>query len=251
MSNHNLVKVANSTPTTTWNWEQYTETNRLFLGTISVERACARFDFKASSYPTTEAANTYVLESTNKVKVLLTDMVMVNISKSFYHLRRVSADGLANNIDLCGQETSNNYVVDTDAKEKNGIAEETYKSNYFYNNFLSKSSDEWKDKFTPISSLTEEDNDNSWNTGGNRNGYKIWRYATENTIPAPISNQKNGISTGVIFKGKLDFNKSTYGVTSNQPIFVYNNVLYGTWEKVMAAANDPNADKSLKAALIK
>lgn len=34
MSNHNLVKVANSTPTTTWNWEQYTETNRLFLGTI-------------------------------------------------------------------------------------------------------------------------------------------------------------------------------------------------------------------------
>lgn len=248
MSNHNLVKVANSTPTTTWNWEQYTETNRLFLGTISVERACARFDFKASSYPTTEAANTYVLESTNKVKVLLTDMVMVNISKSFYHLRRVSADGLANNIDLCGQETSNNYVVDTDAKEKNGIAEETYKSNYFYNNFLSKSSDEWKDKFTPISSLTEEDNDNSWNTGGNRNGYKIWRYATENTIPAPISNQKNGISTGVIFKGKLDFNKSTYGVTSNQPIFVYNNVLYGTWEKVMAAANDPNADKSLKAA---
>lgn len=58
-------------------------------------------------------------------------MVMVNISKSFYHLRRVSADGLANNIDLCGQETSNNYVVDTDAKEKNGIAEETYKSNYF------------------------------------------------------------------------------------------------------------------------
>lgn len=175
-------------------------------------------------------------------------MVMVNISKSFYHLRRVSADGLANNIDLCGQETSNNYVVDTDAKEKNGIAEETYKSNYFYNNFLSKSSDEWKDKFTPISSLTEEDNDNSWNTGGNRNGYKIWRYATENTIPAPISNQKNGISTGVIFKGKLDFNKSTYGVTSNQPIFVYNNVLYGTWEKVMAAANDPNADKSLKAA---
>ena len=71
MSNHNLVKVANSTPNTIWNWEQYTESNRLSLGTISVERACARFDFKASSYPTTEATNTYVLESTNGVKVLL------------------------------------------------------------------------------------------------------------------------------------------------------------------------------------
>jgi hypothetical protein len=105
MSNHNLVKVANSTPNTIWNWEQYTESNRLSLGTISVERACARFDFKASSYPTTEATNTYVLESTNGVKVLLTDMVMVNISKSFYHLRRVSANGLAwtgNFKQLCG-----------------------------------------------------------------------------------------------------------------------------------------------------
>lgn len=35
MSNHNLVKVANSTPNTIWNWEQYTESNRLSLGTIS------------------------------------------------------------------------------------------------------------------------------------------------------------------------------------------------------------------------
>lgn len=56
---------------------------------------------------------------------------------------------------------------------------------------------------------------------------KFGDYATENTIPAPNSNQKNGISTGVIFKGKLQFNKSTYGVTGDQPIFVYNNVLYG------------------------
>ena len=247
MSNHNLVKVANSTPNTIWNWEQYTESNRLSLGTISVERACARFDFKASSYPTTEATNTYVLESTNGVKVLLTDMVMVNISKSFYHLRRVSANGLADDIDLCGQETSNNYVVDTDTREKNGNVGETYKGNYFYNNFFARSAAEWENKFTKISSLTEEDNDESWNTG-NRNGYKIWRYATENTIPAPNSNQKNGISTGVIFKGKLQFNKSTYGVTGDQPIFVYNNVLYGTWEKVKDVANAANADESLRAA---
>ena len=77
---------------------------------------------------------------------------------------------------------------------------------------------------------------------------KIWRYATENTIPAPNSNQKNGISTGVIFKGKLQFNKSTYGVTGDQPIFVYNNVLYGTWEKVKDVANAANADESLRAA---
>lgn len=136
MSNHNLVKVANSTPNTIWNWEQYTESNRLSLGTISVERACARFDFKASSYPTTEATNTYVLESTNGVKVLLTDMVMVNISKSFYHLRRVSANGLADDIDLCGQETSNNYVVDTDARERTVMSEKLIKVTIFIITFL-------------------------------------------------------------------------------------------------------------------
>ena len=193
------------------------------------------------------AANFTQITGKNGVKVLLTDMVMVNISKSFYHLRRVSANGLADDIDLCGQETSNNYVVDTDAREKNGNVGETYKGNYFYNNFFARSVAEWENKFTKISSLTEEDNDESWNTG-NRNGYKIWRYATENTIPAPNSNQKNGISTGVIFKGKLQFNKSTYGVTGDQPIFVYNNVLYGTWEKVKDVANAANADESLRAA---
>lgn len=48
----------------------------------------------------------------------------------------MSANGLADDIDLCGQETSNNYVVDTDAREKNGNVGETYKGNYFYNNFL-------------------------------------------------------------------------------------------------------------------
>ena len=248
MSNHNLVKVANSTPNTVWKWEQYTETNRLSLGIISVERACARFDFKENCYPAGEASNTYVLESDKGVKVQLTDMVMVNISKSFYYLRRVSENGLADNIELCGQETPNNYVVDTDAGNKNGNVGETYKKDYFFNNFLSNSREEWEDEFTSISSLAEEDNDDSWNAGHNRNGYKIWRYATENTIPAPNSNQKNGISTGVIFKGKLQFDKSTYGVTDNQPIYVYNNVLYGTWEKVKDAANAPNADESLKAA---
>ena len=116
--------------------------------------------------------------------------------------------------------------MDTDAREKNGNVGETYKGNYFYNNFFARSVAEWENKFTKISSLTEEDNDESWNTG----------------------NQKNGISTGVIFKGKLQFNKSTYGVTGDQPIFVYNNVLYGTWEKVKDVANAANADESLRAA---
>ena len=64
------------------------------------------------------------------------DMVMVNISKSFYHLRRVSANGLADDIDLCGQETSKQLCGGHGCKEKNGNVGETYKGNYFYKTFL-------------------------------------------------------------------------------------------------------------------
>ena len=33
--------------------------------------------------------------------------------------------------------------------------------------------------------------------------YKIWRYVTENLIPAPRRSQKNGISTGIVFKARM------------------------------------------------
>lgn len=52
-----------------------------------------------------------------------------------------------------------------------------------------------------IDNQNEEDNDDEWNSDHTRNGYRIWRYVTENTIPG-INNQENGISTGIVFKGK-------------------------------------------------
>lgn len=256
MSNHHLCNAANSTETSVWNWGNYTETKPLNLGTIRVERSCARFDFKSNKQPSTETTdNTYTIEPKNNVKVQLTDMVMVNINKNFYHLRRVSDDGLptGSNFALCGTETPNNYVVDTDATNKNGYTENpiswTEKRTNFYNNF--EAFREWWNDFTPLASLTDEDNDDSWNNDKTRNGYKIWRYTTENTIPG-IANQKNGISTGVIFKGHLvlnDTQKATYGITdTDKRIYVYKNILYGTWAKVAAAAQAPNADPALKAA---
>lgn len=49
----------------------------------------------------------------------------------------------------------------------------------------------------------EEDTDNSWNTGNKYGDYRIWRYVTENTIPGPVDRQVNGITTGIVFKGKM------------------------------------------------
>lgn len=258
MSNHHLCNAANSSATTRWDWGSYTESQPLNLGTIRVERSCARFDFKSNKQPDTETEdNTYTLETTNNLKVRLTDMVMVNISKNFYHLRRVSDDGLPNgsNFALCGTETPNNYVVDTDAANKNDYTADPIswsgKGANFYNNF--EAYKEWWNDFTSLTSLTDDDKDDSWNNNGDpkRKGYKIWRYTTENTIPG-IANQKNGISTGVVFKGKLLLDndlKDQYGITNtDNKIYVYKNILYGTWDKVKLAAQAPNADPDLKAA---
>ena len=66
------------------------ESNPFDLETIKVERAAARFDYKSS-----DADETYTLmEDENgdpEVTITLTDMALVNLSKEFYYLRRVSA----------------------------------------------------------------------------------------------------------------------------------------------------------------
>lgn len=51
-----------------------------------------------------------------------------------------------------------------------------------------------------------EDNDEGWTPEAGTSvvkDYRIWRYVTENTIPGNDDHQKNGISTGIVFKGKL------------------------------------------------
>lgn len=55
------------------------------------------------------------------IQIQLTDVALINMSKSFYYLRRVSNNGLNDNATICGTEVSNNYVVDTDAAFKKHI----------------------------------------------------------------------------------------------------------------------------------
>lgn len=89
------------------------ESNPFNIGTINVERAAARFDYKSSV-----ANETYTLmgeDNDPEVTVTLTHMALVNMSKECYYLRRVSADGTASNVTIGGIEvggTNANYVVD-------------------------------------------------------------------------------------------------------------------------------------------
>lgn len=235
-------------------------------GNIKVERAVARFDFKDGSE---NGDQEYIIGEDDKqnatLKIKLTKMALVNMSKNFYYLRRVSDDGLSNgpNKKICGLEYDANYVIDTDAQDKQaGISNSNY-SNHF-NFCLGSNGDTWtidenarnQWRTYDIADVLGQEEDNPWNPNNEKQGeYHIWRYATENTIPG-VDNQKHGITTGIVFKGKIlpienskvpeDLKKAlteATGDSNNDPIlYAYANQLYVTWKKVRLHALDAGAE---------
>jgi len=215
------------------------ESHPFDLETINVERAAARFDYKSSVDD-----ETYTLmgeDGKEEVTVTLTDMALVNLSKEFYYLRRVSDDGTSTNAAIGGTETKTNYVVDTDADWKSSYSSGSESDHFYYTyqpNDAGASTYDW-DKIADVTGASgTADTDNSWNAGGTKGDYKIWRYATENTIPAQVSNQKKGITTGVAFKGEIkgvsDRMKTLLNGTNT--VYVFDNILWGTWDDVKTAA---------------
>ena len=77
--------------------------------------------------------------------------------------------------------------------------------------------------------------------------YHIWRYVTENTIPDQ-DKQTNGISTGIVFKGKMiapenangtlakALNEATGDSDTDPILYTYLTNIYVTWKEVRAAA---------------
>ena len=227
------------------------ESNPFDLETIKVERAAARFDYKSS-------ANTYTLmedENGNpEVTVTLTDMALVNLSKEFYYLRRVSADGTSTNATIGGTEvggTSANYVVDTDADWKSSYSSGSESDHFYYTyqpNDAGASTYDW-DKIADVTGASgTADTDNSWNADGTKGDYKIWRYATENTIPKGTDDglQKKGITTGVAFKGEIQGATEDMKTLLNgtNTVYVFDNILWGEWSDVKTAAEAKESDNT-------
>ncbi|MCD7721497.1 MAG: Mfa1 family fimbria major subunit [Prevotellaceae bacterium] len=219
----------------------------LDLGTIYVERSVARFDYKDGS---DGENNTYTVgelyvdnDNNTPVTVTLTDMAVVNMSKSFYYLHRTAADAatpsengtaVANYSEtkLLGVEASNNWIIDTDAATKFGWTSLTdLSANFSYN----LGSDlEW----TSLSSLNNADDPSNWTGETEENvdktGYYVWRYVTENTIPS-VDDQKHGISTGVVFKGTINVT-----VDEGTTLYAFGSTLYAGWSAVAAAVEAAN-----------
>ena len=235
----NAAEFTTEFPKTVKDWTEYADRSTPFDVTngdaIKVERTAARIDFRDGSEDPKNAPNTYNLyvkpsddDNLNLFSVKLTRMALVNMSNEYYYLRRVSDDGTqtGKNWELSGREYQKglfgqenffaNYVVDVNAGVKKqsapGIAGITPATASTYFNFplYAEEKNEETGYFDyniaawyvdNISEVTKGTVD-TW-AGSVDNRYHIWRYVTENTIPAGPENQQTVLSTGVIFKGSI------------------------------------------------
>lgn len=202
----------------------YTQPNTpLSLGSHTVERSMARFDYKAKN-----AGNVYDMGA--GLSLTLTEAALINQSKAHYVFRRVADNNTATPV-VGGVETPSNWVVDTDwaSKTKAGFDAQL------------EAPATWS--WTSLSSLTADDNYND--------NYKIWCYAKENTVPS-IDAQKHDVSTGVVFKAEITAGDGASdavktAMTAGNRIYVFNNKLYGAWSDVKTAA-EAGTDATLQAA---
>lgn len=208
----------------------------LNLGTVDVARTAARFDYKPAN-----DNNLYDIVDVNKPENVVAQIEMVsmapfNIAKDFYTLPRVSDDGTSTGWEICGDEVYNrvtgvgNYVVSPNFTDKAATSIASLSGNYF-EAFSGLANYEALTMYANINEwykTADEDNDENW-TATDKDGYKIWRYVTENTIPQ-VDNQRKGITTGVVFKGRItnpqnDLMKNA--MDAHKPIYFYNGTCYG------------------------
>ena len=201
----------------------YTQPNTpLNLGSHTVERSMARFDYKQAG----------AFDMGAGLTLTLTEAALINQSKAHYMFRRVTADANTTSaITVGGAEIPTNWVVDTDWSNKVAA------------NFDAQLEAPSTWTWTSLASLTTDDQYDG--------DYKIWCYAKENTIPG-IDAQKHDVSTGVVFKGELAAGETASNavktaMAAKQRIYVFNNVLYGAWSDVKAAA-EAGTDATLQAA---
>lgn len=230
------------------------------LGTHYVERSMARFDFMPKN---NNQYNILKGEEANAT-ITLTEAALINQSKEFYLLRRVSTNGLANGAVIGGIEKADNYVVDTDAADKANGYVSALAANFDYHLSLPAGDAEkniaaWDWKSIAAADLTVPDEWDGEKEGTNGTGnttdpdhslndYYIWQYAKENTIPG-VDAQQHGISTGVVFKGEIT--GAAVDAANGEMIYVFENVLYGNWAAVEAAAAAANAPATLVSAVNK
>lgn len=238
----------------------HNESNPIDLGTVKVERSVARFDFKDASKNNDFTYNIYD-EDGEKIDVVIDRIGLVNMSNKYYYLRHTAPNGSSNSVADLGEgkinilNSSDPWVVDVDADEKSKYNGTSVSSNFLFpvtstvDGKVVPGRNQWYS--TAVADFKKdgalEDNED-WNK---ETGYKVWRYVTENTIPV-ASLQKNGQSTGVVFKAKLSFTGKDGGIVksiidakntdnNNKAIYFYKSdkvVPLGTADFILKENND-------------
>lgn len=261
------------------NETHHTPDKPFFLGTVKVSRVTARFDFKQTrsdggvynKYPIYDYNVSDVDENGNvqnsKVVmgyVTLTHMALMNEALEYYYLPRVSDSDKWTNPDICGAETPSTFVVSPWYAEKHAPSLSLDFITKNYRSSVKEGTDVefWTSdgavfenlEYDAFADLTVEDNkDNStWGTGmqlEQKNGYYIWKYVTENTIPG-VNDQRRGITTGVVFKGYIEAASATSELgqviaAAENPLYMYGGKLYGDLAMVKKFVLDENNASSM------
>ncbi|MDE7149408.1 MAG: Mfa1 family fimbria major subunit [Bacteroidales bacterium] len=197
-------------------------------GAIRVHRSMARFDLKDGSV---NGDRKYVIATkgtgNGDLTVELVRMALVNQSKRFYYLQHVTdkdknitsvEDVLkAENQVVCGEEFydfadggKHTYVVDADADQPHKKAHQSgdhidpatlsdhFKHTLFDNTgaITTSTRSHWQSSDIAEVLRNAEGSD-----------YAIWTYTTENAVPH--TDQRVGVTTGIVFKGKLGYTDGT------------------------------------------
>lgn len=187
------------------------------IADVKVERVAVRFDytdhisgdeFKGikgednNYYYTVAKAN----NGEGALNVSIKKLALCNMGKAFYLFKRVNADGKTTSaVQMFGPETATNYVVDPYGSEKGALTRNSGADDFdkYFNYALFGSN--FQPEFTEVSAIMNADNKRG-NENGEMSGeqYNFWRYAVPSTLPAdPTQTQKNGNSTGVIFRAEI------------------------------------------------
>lgn len=125
--------------------------------------------------------------------------------------------------------------------------------------------DRWLTSLCEDVVAASKEDDNKWTTEGSTDkGYKIWKYAPENTIPS-VNGQINSLSTGVVFKAKMkatsdaltstdedtralankinNTDKSLGDSYADDILYAFGGRIFRTWENVRKAAIEAAAPK--------
>lgn len=189
-------------------------------GPVQLQRSVARFDFKDGSRNNFTYHVGVYGQGGNTLDVQLIRMNLVNMSKHFYYLQRVSNNGHASGegFKLCGRDLPGNYIVDYAADLKcvhqdggevmTGIGDKGNGYSKYYNFCFGSgdNSEDWKIDLAARDQWYRDTPSEVVSQGSNMSDatgeYKIWHYVTENAIPG-INQQKVSLSTGIVFKGML------------------------------------------------